>query len=153
MRSLECFNPHRKLISKPDQAVSQSINKKFLIWLTGERESNDIYTNVNVRTGTRHHQGIPQSEEKETVTGKRDGNPDSDLSEDSGLAALELWRLPEVWLGYKVERTIWPYCERYRRVTGERPVRNQLITHNPIPALSAVLHSFHDSKIALLLSD
>jgi len=129
--------------------LSQMINKKFLIWLPGEKETNDIYTNDNIRTGTQLHQGIPQSKKRERER-ERDSDPDSDLSEDGlgGLAAPEFWRLQRFgWDGRWRE----PYGPTVRDIAeslakGLWEINWQCKT---IPALSAVPHSFHDSKIVL----
>jgi len=110
--------------------LSQMINKKFLIWLPGEKETNDIYTNDNIRTGTQLHQGIPQSKERERGRERQWPRQWSLRGRTWRLGSSWILKVAEVWLGWKVERTIWPYCERYRRVPGERPVRNQLIVQN-----------------------
>lgn len=89
MRSLECFNPHRKLISKPDQAVTKDKQKVFD--KTDRRKKRVmIYAPTLMSEQVRDSTRVFLSLERKTVTGKRDGNPDSDLSEDSGLAALEI---------------------------------------------------------------
>lgn len=132
VHSLECFNPHRKLISRPDQAASRSINKKvFDTTGRGKKESNDI----NTQTLTSEHildryTGVflgPKREKRWQVWG---GNPDGVFSEDERVGSTWIVKVSRGLAGMEVEGAIWPYCERYRRVTGKRPVRNQLIVQN-----------------------